>query len=443
MFRGFGEFLLSPFLLLFLSAIRVYLELIYTDVVSEGAFFFSKLWFYSLLCFADLKVAERIAGAVPKVVIIPFMIFVPSVFLDTMFFFRDFDRGIPLLSFHSSLFSFFFLSRGVPKFGLIIFFIIKFFLLIFSLRRGKDILSSFLYFLISYFIWQIAHIDIIYGKLSFLFFFFSERSAYILSGVIFMVIFLFVFFRSWFVKTALDGIKKVELPYIFLLSLLGHFSSGYGEQIKIIISFMSLLGFYFLHLFFLRLKDFIEYIRSGSDGSGYDQKKRDELIFLIFIIFSLFSMMRGIFVVPLPIFVFFFAIYHLPPLSLGARLVGFPLFGLFSSLMFLLSHLAPKSEFFIVREAVFIALAVFIFSSLEYITLRIRDNLNLRRVFAFLTSLSPISLMHAPEDIVFILFFALASARFINIRWIRFISAAYFVSKYSYMKKLMEDILIR
>ncbi|MCS7214188.1 MAG: hypothetical protein NZ927_08245 [Candidatus Calescibacterium sp.] len=424
---------MSPeFYIFVFSGIRGALETFASQTEYRGEFFFAKFWFLSFLFASDLYLSRKFKIFSPQIFFFPVAIFSISPFVDRYFFFREFDNGMGFQSFIRSILSFFVLSNGIPKLSLIMFFAVRAFLIVYLVfsRKFNFIVPYTFWFLISYLLWHLFHLQVLYGKLSPLFFVgFEPKTVFIISGYIYFLLLSLIYFRKWIEGFIVSEVKNLSIFYIFLIAMLGYISGEFGVLSKIVIPFTAVLGFRMVEILVWRTREKIL-----SHKYNLNLFEVIELSFLV----SLFGASRGIFTMFLPFVVLFMFFYYVPPLELGKGIWGAFLSSAFFFLMCIISHLSLKNSFFITSEGILVGTACAIFAFFENLSRKF-EGLR-RKIFAFATSVSPLIFMHSPEDIGVALIFGIASFRFDSSAIPRIISAIYFVSKFYYLKYMQYQV---
>jgi hypothetical protein len=427
-------------LFVLLAFVRAGFESHFSDVESKGAFFFFKSWFYALLFLLDLKLLIRLLDRryIIFSFLVPFSVFsLFGVFLDREFWTYDFRSGIQIFELPKAFFSFLFFARGIPKTSIFILFFFKFVGFIF-LR--KNFFKFIFYFFLSYSLWVLSHISVVFGKSNPVFLVFTERTSYFILGGIFLLLFFLIASRDFLKDFLWRNFKNYSLIYILILASVGAFSVGKRDYINILLSFFGVFSFFVSQQIISLIGDIL--VRQQDDeAEGHQIQKLIYRIFSMFYIaISLFGGSRGMFLVPLPFIVLFSAFYHLPPFELKRKFLGPIFYAIFAGFLMFVSHLSASKTFSIPSEVFSLALCSFVFALFDSFAEKFQGTL--RRIFSAITCIVPSLFFFSPENIVFSVFLAILSWWLKGSRIFRVISIFYFASFYSYQKYVKsEDVL--
>jgi hypothetical protein len=431
------RYFVYAYLFVLLAFVRAGFESHFSDVESKGAFFFFKSWFYALLFLLDLKL---LIGLLDRRYIIfsflvPFSVFsLFGVFLDREFWTYDFRSGIQIFELPKAFFSFLFFARGIPKTSIFILFFFKFVGFIF-LR--KNFFKFIFYFFLSYSLWVLSHISVVFGKSNPVFLVFTERTSYFILGGIFLLLFFLIASRDFLKDFLWRNFKNYSLIYILILASVGAFSVGKRDYINILLSFFGVFSFFVSQQIISLIGDIL--VRQQDDkAEGHQIQKLIYRIFSMFYIaISLFGGSRGMFLVPLPFIVLFSAFYHLPPFELKRKFLGPIFYAIFAGFLIFVSHLSASKTFSIPSEVFSLALCSFVFALFDSFAEKFQGTL--RRIFSAITCIVPSLFFFSPENIVFSVFLAILSWWLKGSRIFRVISIFYFASFYSYKKYMRSE----
>jgi hypothetical protein len=420
--------------------VRAGFESHFSDVESKGAFFFFKSWFYALLFLLDLKLLIRLLDRryIIFSFLVPFSVFsLFGVFLDREFWTYDFRSGIQIFELPKAFFSFLFFARGIPKTSIFILFFFKFVGFIF-LR--KNFFKFIFYFFLSYSLWVLSHISVVFGKSNPVFLVFTERTSYFILGGIFLLLFFLIASRDFLKDFLWRNFKNYSLIYILILASVGAFSVGKRDYINILLSFFGVFSFFVSQQIISLIGDIL--VRQQDDkAEGHQIQKLIYRIFSMFYIaISLFGGSRGMFLVPLPFIVLFSAFYHIPPFELKRKFLGPIFYAIFAGFLMFVSHLSASKTFSIPSEVFSLALCSFVFALFDSFAEKFQGTL--RRIFSAITCIAPSLFFFSPENIVFSVFLAILSWWLKGSRIFRVISIFYFASFYSYKKYMRSEEIL-
>lgn len=411
--------------LLVLALARAVLESGFLKAELKGEFFFSKLWFYSLLFFSDVSIA-RAMGVFRDFLFFPFVIYVLFIFMDRYLLFDEFAEGFGISYLLRSILSFFFFSTDIPKASVVSYFffraLLSLYLIISLRRRFYRVLISFL---ASYFLWQMLHLGLFYGKFYplFLLFGIGGEVLFLVSGYLYFVVFSIVSCGAWILRFIRSRFEDLSLVYVLLVSSLGYFLATYDVvHIRLIVPFTTVLGFVLVNIV-------IREVFGKSIGVGFRPNLPD--IILVLLAISIFGSSRGLIVISLPTVVLLMTFYHLRPLALGERVFGVFLRSFFAFFLVMVAYLS-LSDFFITSEAFVVAIGCAIYALFDGMVRMVRGSLS--KFFAFLAAVSPAFVIHQPEDIAVAVVLGVVSYILERSKVPRVLSAFYFVAKFCYLK---------
>ena len=404
-----------------LSSLRAFFEIEIAEISERGEFFFFKSWFYFLLAWGDLKLINLFIKEEDKrrrfkmyFVIIPFVVFPFLSEFDRVFFSANFRDGINVFTLPNSLLSFFLLAKGIPKISFFLVFLWKFcFSVLFALK--EKFFSVIFIPVISYIVWHIFSLNVIFGSFSPFILLFSAESAYILMGESIALLFLISYRDGRFFLRRVLGLRFF---YLILVATIGVFSVGGRDYVRFFSSLASVIPFYLIP-FILR------------EEGGFGGRKVVPLI----IFFSFISASRGIQVMFVPIVLLFSALYELPPLELKRKsFLASLLYSVFSAFLVFVAHAGAKDSFSFPSEIFQVAFVALAFSFFEFLSSKTKGFL--RKSTGFISCVIPSFFFGAPEDILVGVFFGILYVRW-ELQIFKFLAGAYFTSKYCYMKHII------
>ena len=408
-------------LLLFgLSSLRAFFEIEIADITERGEFFFFKSWFYFALAWIELKlinvfIREEVRKRRFKMyfVLVPYAIFPFLSEFDRVFFSANFKDGINVFTFPNSLLSFFLLAKGIPKVSFFLIFVWKFgFSILFALR--EKFFPVLFIPVISYIVWHIFSLNVLFGSFSPFIILFSTESAYILMGELISLLFLISYPDGRFFLKEVLGLRFL---YLVLVATIGVFSVGGRDYVRFFSSLASVIPFYL-----------IPFILREEGGGG----KR---VISLILFFSFISASRGIAVMFVPIVLLFSALYELPPLELKRKSIPASLlYSVFSAFLVFIAHAGAKDSFSFPSEIFQVAFVVLVFSFFEFLSSKLDGFL--RKSTGFISCVIPSFFFGAPEDVLVGVFFGILYVRW-ELQIFKFLAGAYFTSKYCYMKHII------
>lgn len=410
--------------------LRIILEVFISR--SGGEFLFWRFWFISFLFIFDFRLQKRLNVFFHKSFFLSGGFFVLSSALDYYFLFRGFDNGIPLISFLKSFVSFFALAQGIPKLSLTVLFasrlLIALYHLLFLKSPGsfRHILSIF----VSYFVWHILHLNILYGKSSVLVSVGVDlESAYLLNGITYFILTSIIggFIKLGdFIKNFIRSeIKDFSFSYNLIISFIGYSLGERSYLLKIVAPFLGVLAFRTVQLV-------VQILRKKIVEHNYALNNLDVLI--LFLTLSLFASLRGILLMTLPFVLLLMFIYYVPPVELRKNILGSFFVFIFFFFLVLISYLSSVEGFFITSETFSVAFGCGLYALFDNLTEKFSGTV--KRIFASATAILPVIFLHLPEDIAVYFFLAVLSFIFSHSKIPRVLSAVYFVGKFYYLKSI-------